>query len=106
MRISEDHESKTNRMGDLFQTIEAQYDESVLGPQTDNQKNLEGHDDWIWSSFCHRSHTQFAQPVIVVGVLGDYIGICSACLPTQRHFRTLVNIDRAILRFSRSRLRS
>jgi hypothetical protein len=68
---------RPTEMGDLLKTIEAQYDDRFLDPQTDNQKVLRA----MATGFGPHSFVALIPNSrslsVVVGVLGDYIGMLS-----------------------------
>jgi hypothetical protein len=74
---------RPTEMGDLFQTIEAQYDDRFLEPQTDNQKILRV----MMTGFGPHSVIALIPNSrslsVVVGVLGDYIGMLSVPADTK-----------------------
>jgi hypothetical protein len=74
---------RPTEMGDLLKTIEAQYDDRFLEPQTDNQRILRammtGFGPHSVIALIPSSHNLS----VVVGVLGDYIGMLSVPADTQ-----------------------
>ena len=74
---------RPTEMGDLLKTIEAQYDDRFLEPQTDNQKILRammtGFGPYSVIALIPNSRSLS----VVVGVLGDYIGMLSVPADTK-----------------------
>jgi hypothetical protein len=74
---------RPTEMGDLLKTIEAQYDDRFLEPQTDNQKILRV----MMTGFGPHSVIALIPNSrslsVVVGVLGDYIGMLSVPADTK-----------------------
>jgi hypothetical protein len=74
---------KPIEMGDLLKTIEAQYDDRFLEPQTDNQKILRA----MMTGFGPQSVIALIPNSrslsVVVGMLGDYIGMLSVPADTK-----------------------
>lgn len=74
---------RPTEMGDLLKTIEAQYDDRFLEPQTDNQQILRA----LVTGFGPHSVVALIPNSrslsVVVGVLGDYIGMLSVPADTK-----------------------
>jgi len=74
---------RPTEMGDLLKTIEAQYDDRFLEPQTDNQKILRA----MMTGFGPHSVIALIPNSrslsVVVGVLGEYIGMLSVPADTK-----------------------
>jgi hypothetical protein len=74
---------RPTEMGDLLKTIEAHYDDRFLEPQSDNQKIFRA----IASGFAPHSVVALIPDSrslsVVVGVLGDYVGMLSVPADTK-----------------------
>jgi hypothetical protein len=74
---------RPTEMGDLLKTIEAQYDDRFLEPQTDNQKILRAMITGFGPHSVIALIPNSRSLSVVVGVLGDYIGMLSVPADTK-----------------------
>ena len=74
---------RPTEMGDLLKTIEARYDDRFLEPQTDNQKILRTMATGFGPHSFIAHIPNSSSLAVVVGVLGDYIGMLSVPADTK-----------------------